>query len=227
MVDVSLVRGAQPEVSAVDIIVPLGGGLQPAIDCLHSVWQCTCEPYRVVAIHDGSDRSVDAILGEFANSGLPLRIVHSRRCPTPVEQVNLGLRLCRGPVMVIVGGYATVTPGWLRALVTPTEADEQVGIVLSGSWRPPDHRDSAHGPGLGAVRKAQLECVAKDPGLWHRHCQCLDRSWMLVRRQVLEAIGYLDDTRSARSCALAKYCLRASRAGFQTALTAEEARLIA
>jgi GT2 family glycosyltransferase len=204
-----------------DIIIPVHDHTPSTIDCLHSVWQCTPGPYHVIVIDNSSDDRTPAIMQELAASGMPLTIIRNEGGGSDIRGVNRGLRASTGSFAVLLDGSITVTSGWLRHLIQVAESDERIGIagpiVLNSACLPhsvvgdsdldDDHGKAAPGPESGRENP---------PGPRNWDCQHLEGSCLLIRRTVIETIGYLDEASASLQHANADYCLRARKAGFRT-----------
>lgn len=202
-----------PQAGLAEIIVPVHDHPWSAVDCLHSVWQCTPEPYHVIVIDDGSTDVFPHLLGEFVASGMPLTIIRNEECRGFVKAANQGLQASCGEYTILLSSDIRVGPRWLPGLVEIAESDATIGIVgptarTLGSY-PRDHSGAQRVS--GALDSGDAYPAIAPDSLY------VDTAGMLIERRVLDAVGYLDETCAASVHAAADYCARAREAGFRIA----------
>ena len=101
--DAAVWTAVQPRVwesaPRVDVFIPVYGGLQETLACLHSVLTAPVRtPHRVVVINDaGPDPELNALLRSLAARELFVLEQH-RSNQGFVKTVNHGLRLCKGQI---------------------------------------------------------------------------------------------------------------------------------
>ena len=102
----------------VDVFVPVYGGLQETLACLHSVLTAPVRtPHRLVVINDaGPDPELNALLRSLAARNLFVLEQH-RSNQGFVKTVNHGLRLCKGRDVVILNSDTVVYNDWLDRLL--------------------------------------------------------------------------------------------------------------
>ncbi|MGI5836439.1 MAG: glycosyltransferase, partial [Chloroflexota bacterium] len=115
-----------------------------------------------------------------------------------------------------------VTPGWLAALQAAAERTPDAGIV-SGKIIGPDGRVQLAGAYIafdGSARMIGEGLSPEDPSLATEREVCyVGGHCMLIRREVIESIGLLDDSYGFGYHEDTDYCYRARQAGFRVIYT--------
>jgi GT2 family glycosyltransferase/tetratricopeptide (TPR) repeat protein len=200
--------------------------------CLQSVLRYTRGPYELILVDNGSTDDTPAYLDEIrGRSNVADRPAGPAVPPARPERVvvlrnetnrgfaagcNQGLAQARGRYLVLLNNDTLVTPGWLEGLIEWVLTDwPVVGMVgpVSGYAAPPqqvpiDYRDT---PGLEAF-------TARRRRDYRGQALAIDRLTgfcLLVRREVLQAVGGLDEAFGLGFFEDDDLCLRARQAGFR------------
>ncbi len=135
------------------------------------------------------------------------------------KAVNQGLKTAKGNYILIANNDIVVTEGWLERMLEVAESDNKIGIV---------------GPISNAVSGVQLDKEAKYSNLeeMHRYSEQVKQLHSgqtlefprvaflctLIKREVINKIGGLDERFSPGNYEDDDYCLRAQIAGFKTVI---------
>lgn len=132
--------------------------------------------------------------------------------------VNQGLQLAKGKQILLLNNDTLVTTGWLRALLEALYSEPSVGLVgpcsnfVSGEQQVPVSYDDLTG----------LDGFAWEWSKAHNHERvATDRLvgfCLLIRREVVEAVGCLDERFGIGCFEDDDYCLRAKQAGFRAVI---------
>lgn len=206
----------QPRVA---IIVVNWNRRDDTLECLDSLTKVHYSNYRVIMVDNGStDGSAEAVRQRFQNvviieAGENLRFAGGN---------NLGLKdvLAEGDdYCLLLNNDTTVHPDFLNHLVAAAQTDERIGLV--GPKILYHHRPDviwfAGGvlkPAWGYVRHYGLRQL--DDGRFDERLTVsfLTGCCLLIRREVLEKIGLLDEGFYLYS-EDADFCLRAVKAGYK------------
>ena len=200
------------DVGLTSIIIVTYNQLHYTRQCLESLRFRTDEPIEIIAIDNGStDGTVDyfqsqadvTLIANVENKGFP-------------AAVNQGLRIAKGRQVVLLNNDTILTTGWLRKLLDAAYSDDRIGLVGPVS-------NSVSGPQQIAVdyrNLASLDGFAWEQGKRHTGQRLeLDRLvgfCLLIRREVIDAIGLLDERFGVGNFEDDDYCRRAQQAGFRT-----------
>lgn len=194
-----------------------------ARESLESIYEHTPPPVRLVYVDGGSPPAVARDL-RVAAAARGFELLRTDEYLTPNRARNLGATRADTPYVVFVDNDVLVTPGWLDALVAcadatgaglvgplcferalGTEIVHQAGGTLSfveeGGERVLRERHHHAGTHVSAL-PATLE---RGP------CDVVEFHTMLIRRDVLQRIGPLDERLTTREHV--DLCLAAQRAG--------------
>lgn len=211
----------------VDVVIPVYGGLQETLRCLHSVLTAPVStPHRVLVINDaGPVPELNAMLRSLAARDLFVLEQH-RSNQGFVKTVNHGLRLCADRDVVILNSDTVVFNNWLDRLlahaaeyprlasVTPLSNNaticsypETLGENRMPLEVPPEELD------LLAARVNPLQHVRAPTGVGF----C-----MYMRREALNEIGGFDERNFGRGYGEENdWCQRTLRRGWTHAIACD------
>ena len=199
--------------------------------CLESLLRTTMPPFRLVLVDDGSGAETRDYLAEFA-ADQAATLVRNETARGYTVAANQGLRLTSGEFVVLLNSDTVLTRGWLDRLVACAESDPRIGIVgplsNTASWQSvpsvlAEDGDWAANPlPAGQTVEGMADLVAQaSPGVYPR-IPFLNGFCLLIRREVITAIGLLDETTFPRGYGEENdFCVRARRAGFSTAVAGD------
>lgn len=164
--------------------------------CLGSVIQNTREPYELILIDDGSQD------GTFQYFKTLSRKAYRHESPQGVAKSrNLGFRTSEGNYIITLDNDTIVPSGWLKTLIQESKK-ERVGII---------------GPWLTApARYDEKNLKLSADGLYE--VSDLPGACMLIKREVIERIGYLDEI-FLNEAEDTDYCYKAIMAGYRVVIT--------
>lgn len=185
--------------------------------CVDSVKLRTDEPYELIFVDNGSTdgtlqylRSLEGatVISNPDNRGFP-------------AAVNQGLRAAKGDTLLLLNNDTVVTTSWLRRMLDAFERDSRVGLIGPSSNR-------CSGPQEVPVNYQRLESLdgfAWDWGKDHdRQTIESDRLvgfCLLIRRDVIDRIGYFDERFGIGNFEDDDFCRRTSLAGFKSVVAVD------
>lgn len=193
------------------IVIVAHNQLQYTRLCIESIIKCTRYPHRLVLVDNGSTDGTEAyfrsipkatVIRMEANAGFP-------------RGANAGLRAADGKHVVLLNNDTIVTHGWLTRLVQAAEGDQNAGVI---------------GPVTNHAKGAQLlerrdfrdaeeleqyaEMVADRNAGQRKVVDGLSGFCMLIKRELIDRVGYLDERFGIGNFEDDDYCMRARQAGF-------------
>lgn len=188
-----------------DIIIPVWD--QPVFtkNCVEHVFKNTDYPYRLIVIDNGSRDQTRQYLSDLQKKH-PDKVVVIRNDHNLgfVKAVNQGLARSDAPYVCLLNNDTLAAPGWLSALVEFAEEHKDAGLlnpVCDG------HLDRSIEE-YAAVLKA-------NKGRYMEMNQCFGFC-MLIKREVIDAIGHLDEAFGIGGFDDTDYSMRAHKAGYRS-----------
>jgi GT2 family glycosyltransferase/glycosyltransferase involved in cell wall biosynthesis len=215
----------------VDIVICVHDALADVRACLESLLRTTTPPFRLVLIDDGSGAETRDYLVAFADDQAAT-LVRNETARGYTAAANQGLRLTSGEFIVLLNSDTVLTGGWLDRLVACAESDPRTGLVgplsNTASWQSvpselAEDGDWAANPlPAGQTVEGMADLVFQaSPGVYPR-IPFLNGFCLLIRREVITAIGVFDETTFPRGYGEENdFCMRARRAGFSTVVAGD------
>jgi GT2 family glycosyltransferase/glycosyltransferase involved in cell wall biosynthesis len=117
-------------IEAVDIVIPVYGGLHVLVACLDSIQQRTTWPHRIILVDDCSpDERTKAWLGQWQELHPQHTVLFNKKNRGFAATVNRGIEEGQAPYVCVLNSDTVVTPGWLFKMVLALKADERNKIV--------------------------------------------------------------------------------------------------
>lgn len=187
------------------IIIPTFNGRDVLEDCLYAIKRFTDVPYEIIVVDNGSnDGTIDYCVKEEVilvslpeNSGFP-------------AACNAGLKVASGDNLVLLNNDVIVKPHWLSNMLTCLHSSEEIGLVgpltnyVSGSQK----------VDYASIDEHSTLFNLSNPGLW-RETERIVGFCMLMKRQLMDRIGLLDERFTPGHYEDDDYCYRARISGFR------------
>lgn len=199
------------------IIVLTYNGLRHTITCLDSIKANTPETHEIIIVDNASTDGTVEWLKEHADDR-GLRVIASKRNQGFAGGNNWGLALAAGDVVVLLNNDVVVTPGWLGRLCLPLYRYPHCGLAgpMSNFVSGPQLLET---PGYHIASREGLEEFSASWAAAHMGqsivVQRLVGFCLAIRRDVLDAIGGLDERFWPGNFEDDDYSLRALLAGFE------------
>lgn len=184
-------------------------------ECVANVRLRTDEPYELIFVDNGSTDGTVEYLRSLPSATV-IANPHNRGFPAAANQ---GLAVARGQQVLLLNNDTVVTTGWLRRLLRALYSDPRIGLVgPSSNW--------VSGGQQVAVRYA-ADLVGLDGFAWdwgkaqdgvQEDTDRLVGFCLLVRRDLLDTVGMLDERFGIGCYEDDDYCVRALRAGFRAVI---------
>ncbi|MBA1314355.1 TIGR00180 family glycosyltransferase [Pseudomonas monteilii] len=194
---------------------------------LVSVLQRTRYQNHEILIADNASKSPELLdwLHSLEAAGSRLRVVRSDVALSPVAMLNLASQQARGEYLVLLGSEVEVlNANWLEALLNQAQRPE-VGVV-GGKMLSPEGLVAEAGlvlAGRAGVRAAFAGEAKDAPGYMQRlqlaHGVSAVSGFIMVRAQLLRAVGGLDEQMPSVRAAQVEVCLQAAAAGLLVVCT--------
>lgn len=183
--------------------------------CLQSIEQHTPESHELIIVDNGSTDGTLDYLTKYASTHPSVRIISNKDNLGFAAGNNQGMTVAEGDFLLLLNNDTIVTEGWLGRMVSVFERYQHVGIVgpVSNNVSGPQQVKEANYDSLEkmhAFAKAWSMAHSGETTEFFRVVGfCL-----LVRREVIEKIGGLDEQFGSGNFEDDDFCLRAGAAGY-------------
>jgi GT2 family glycosyltransferase/tetratricopeptide (TPR) repeat protein/2-polyprenyl-3-methyl-5-hydroxy-6-metoxy-1,4-benzoquinol methylase len=211
---VNATRAPSADHGLTSIVIVTHNELAYTRQCVDSIRQYTDEPYELIFVDNAStDGTV-----EYLRSVPGAKIITNPENRGFPAAANQGIQAAAGKQIVLLNNDTLVTTGWLGRLLRALHSDTRIGLVgpcsncVSGEQQVPVRYEEIAG----------LDGFAWDWGkAQDRTVVDTDRLvgfCLLIRRELIEQIGLLDERFGIGCFEDDDYCLRAVQAGFRVVI---------
>lgn len=192
------------------IIIPSYNGLPLLQQCVYEIRRFTEQPYEIIVVDDGS---IDETYAFCIRERL-LFVALPRNGGFPAA-CNIGLRLAAGETIVLMNNDIVVSRHWLSNMKMCLYSAPDIGIVgpmanyASGLQH---HYLGYHN--IERFHEMTFESNRPDPHKW-RSVNRLVGMCFVMKRELLERVGELDERYSPGHYEDDDYCYRARQQGYR------------
>lgn len=199
------------------IVVVTHNQVQYTRQCVESIRLLTDEPFELIFVDNGSTDGTPDYLRRLATDPDVRVVLNPDNRGFPVG-ANQGMRIASGRQVLLLNNDTVVTTGWLERLLQALHSNAQLGLVGPCS---------NHVSGEQQVAVTYTDLAGLDGFAWEwakaraGRVEGTDRLvgfCLLIRREVVDRIGFLDEGFGIGNFEDDDYCVRALRAGFQLAI---------
>jgi GT2 family glycosyltransferase len=193
-----------------DIIIPVWNQLDVTRLCIDSIIKHTDYPFRLIVVDNASEEDTASYLASLGKEKrLDMLLVRNDKNLGFVKAVNQGIAASDSAYLCIMNNDTIAAKGWLKEMVAVMEADPLLGLVN------PSSNTSGQFPGEKTIDEyaedlSQLKGQVQELYTCRGFC-------MLVKREVVERVGLLDEIYHIGYFDDTDYCKRAQRLGYRTA----------
>lgn len=172
------------------IVIPTFNQLEYTRWCVASIRFFTTEPYELIVVDNGSSDGTR----EYLQTQKDIRPILNEMNGGFAKACNQGIRQAAGDFVLLLNNDTAVAAGWLRNMINCLESNPAIGIVGPRT-------NFAKGPQSLQVDYANMDemfafsCqfnAKPDPSKWFE-LEMAVGFCMLVKRQVIESVGLLDE----------------------------------
>lgn len=201
----------------VSVVIVTYNGLQDnTAPCLRSIFnESSDEDYEVIVVDNDSKDGTRGFLAEMANKEPRLRFLLNETNRGFAGGNNDGIRAATGTIIVLLNNDTLVTPGWLSGLRETLLMDRSIGLVGPVSnYVGNEQRIFARGSTPAEILRegeSWTHISAGDSFQTER----LGFFCVAFRRELVERVGFLDESYGLGFYEDDDYCLRVSNAGYR------------
>jgi len=209
---------APPDHGLTSIVILTHNQLEYTRRCVDSIRLVTDEPFELIFVDNGSTDGTPGYLQSLAATDRRVKVIANAKNRGFPAGCNQGIAASDGKQVLLLNNDTVVTTGWLARMLRALHSDPKVGLVgpYSDNVSGEQHLDASFdGP-------AQLDGYAWDVAKRHAG-QIMDNDrlvgfCLLIRREVIEQIGELDEHFGVGCFEDDDYCRRAMQAGFRAVI---------
>ena len=184
---------------------------------IDSVFQFTSIPFELIIVDNASNDDTVKFLKDLEKSDKRIKVIFNKENLGFPKGVNQALRIAEGNYYLIANNDIIVTDGWLERLIQVAENNKQIGLV---------------GPISNNVSGVQIDKETKYNSIeeMHKYAASIKQKnknqifefprvaflCTLIKKEVIEKIGGLDERFSPGNFEDDDFCLRAQLAGYKT-----------
>lgn len=177
-----------------DIIIPVYNALDVTKNCLASIDEMTRVSFNLILIDNGSGRETGVFLDAFSPANGQVAVIRNPENLGWVKAVNQGMKLSVSPYVCMMNNDTIVrTDGWLEKLMAIADAASDIGLI---------------NPNFEAKGRRFRGRPFTEVDFCRGYC-------ILIKRDVMEKIGFLDEGYGLGYYDDDDYSVRAIRAGFR------------
>ncbi|MFA6078191.1 MAG: glycosyltransferase family 2 protein [Candidatus Omnitrophota bacterium] len=188
-----------------DIIIPIWNQPDYTRDCIEAIIRNTPTPYKLILVDNASDDETRSYLQGLKNrSSLNVEVIRNEENLGFVRAVNQGMSSSRSPYVAILNNDTIPAPGWLERMIDFAVAHKDVGLI--------NPRCDGH---LDTPIDEYAKSLEKYKGEYMEMNQCQGFA-MLVKRELVDKIGHLDEAFGIGGYDDTDYSMRAHKAGYRS-----------
>ncbi len=186
---------------------------------IDSVFQFTSIPFELIIVDNASNDDTVKYLKDLEKSDNKVKVIFNNENLGFPKGVNQALRIAEGNYFLIANNDIIVTENWLERMIQVSESNPQIGLV---------------GPISNAVSGVQIDKEAKYNSIdeMHKYAASIKEKnknqtfefprvaflCTLIKKEVVDKIGGLDERFSPGNFEDDDFCLRAQLAGYKTVI---------
>lgn len=199
------------------IIIPVYNQLKYTKECLESLSESLNEKVKLIVINNASTDGTKQYLESLSNERFIIQIITNEENLGFPKAVNQGLSTSECQYIVVANNDIVFTKGWLDKMIKVAESETKIGMVGSMS-------NLANGLQMDKKIKYKTmnemhkyaEVLSKKSDGEYFNTPRIDFLCALIKKEVLDEVGGLDERYSLGNFDDDDYCLRSNIAGYKT-----------
>ena len=177
--------------------------------CVESVLELTNVKSRLIIVDNGSRNKqvVSYLSSVHGNDTVTVEKVFGEKNVGFAAGMNKGMRLSDSPFVCLLNNDCIVTKGWLREMIQIAKSDKAIGLVN------PQSNTFGSRPDEGATLGDHAELISDRKGKY-TEVGCAIGFALLMKREVIDRIGFLDEAYEGVCYEDTDFSIRASKSGF-------------
>jgi GT2 family glycosyltransferase len=186
--------------------------------CIESIIDNTLEDYEIIVVDNNSnDGSAKMVRKKFPT----VKLIQNSENYGFSKGNNIGMKSAKSDFVLLLNNDTEVTKGWLKEMVK-TISKKGVGVVGPRLVLPNGEvQKNCYDYRFGyTIKFAPSGMISHNDERFHqlvkeREVDCVSGACLLIKKSVIEKIGFLDEGYSPIYFEDVDYCFRAKRAGYK------------
>ncbi len=198
-------------INDVSIIIAAYNALEYSKTCLQAIQDYTPTGYKLILINNGSTDGTKEYFDRIPGA----RVIHNEENRGFAGGYNQGMKAASTRYMVLLNNDCIVSHNWLSNMLACAESEPGIGIVGPRANRvPARQRLEQEFEDLGELHVFTATFNRPDSSRWFP-VSSLSAFCYLLKREVVEKIGFFDEAFGPGTNEDRDYCMRARLAGFK------------
>ncbi|MBN2406168.1 MAG: glycosyltransferase family 2 protein, partial [Elusimicrobia bacterium] len=207
--------GKEEEKKLTSIIMLTFNQLKLTKQTVTSLYENTREDYELIIVDNGSRDGTVKYLHELKKKDKRIQLIFNKENLGFSRANNQGIKIARGDYIVLLNNDVILTKDWLGRIIECAESDMSIGLVATSSNEAAGVQKiegaSDFRNGLERFSAAwQMRCAGEWVDVHRLNAFCL-----LIKRDVIDKIGMLDENFGPGGYEDYDYCLRARQRGYR------------
>lgn len=196
-----------------DLVLLSWNNLKFLSRCVDSILRCTRASCRLIIVDNGSSETgvTEYLSCLKGNDIIQIHVILNATNEGFAKGMNKGIKASSAPYVCLLNNDILVTDSWLEEMMKVAAGNPGVGII----------NPSSNNLGMRFGRDVTLEGFARtlkgQSGRWAEMGSCIGFC-MLIKREVIEKIGYLDESYGYAYFEDTDFSRRAQEAGYKCAM---------
>jgi GT2 family glycosyltransferase len=191
-------------------------------ECLNSIIKHTKQPYEVIIVDNASDDKTVKFLKSFSSKNRNIKLILNKKNLGFPAGNNIGITKSEGDFIVLINNDIVVTKNWLDRILEIAEQYPEVGIIgpISNSVSGRQLDKNAKYKSIPEMHKYAAKIKQKNKGQFFQFPRVAFLC-TLIKKEVIDKIGGLDERYSPGNFEDDDFCLRAQMAGYKTVIATD------
>ncbi|MBN1794146.1 MAG: glycosyltransferase family 2 protein [Candidatus Omnitrophica bacterium] len=195
-----------------DIVLLVWNQYELTKKCIDSIFENTLVRTRLIIVDNGSETGVQKYLETVQDTELVnVLLLRNEKNEGFARGMNRGMKASSAPYVCLLNNDVVVAPGWLTEMIRVGEMHKKIGLIN------PHSNNFGVYPAPGEDIYDVAARRSKDRGTYVINGACVGFC-MLIKREVIDQIGYLDEERYSLFFEDTDYSRSAVERGFQCVL---------
>lgn len=195
------------------IIIAVHNHLEETQRCIRSIYEFTAKPYEIIIVDNASSDGTASWLVTLPE----IKVIKNRENEGFSKAINRGISLATGEEILIIHNDVIVTPKWLDYMREALYSSDEIGAVgpISYGAEPIQQPDAIEEYKTIEQLNKFAVSIAKKAKLRWQQTMVLGSFCLLLKREVIDSVGELDEQFSPYYHEKSDYAFRMLKKGYR------------